>query len=256
MYRIKNIVLFVIMTFAFCFAPATHAFSGEGYVIKGIAKVLGRIEGALPESKIEELVEIISKTGSLKNATKVIGEMKLSNELLEDTFMRILMKQNKVSKEEAAELFQNLSGISGFRSALSKIAGNNPMQLKGHLHELRLANAAKKQGFEILEVGKKFDDEIKSGITDIDVLFQKGGKYFAAEVKNYDSTIPTSTVLGDAETLLQYAKSHDNFIPVFFFTKEPPAIVIKLLGSKNIQLIVGNAEEQAIQLAQLAKVMK
>jgi hypothetical protein len=272
MYKIKNIALFAIMTSGLWFNSPAYSLSGTalvegaeyivkevkeeasalGYIVKGTknaknaSKILGRVEGALPESKIDELVEITQKV-NYKAATEILGEMNLTDLVRADTFLRMAVKQEKLTVKEAEELVHNLNGVKGFSSTLSKISGNSENKLKGHLHELRLANATKKQGFEIVEIGQSFKDGIKSGTTDIDVIFQKGERFFVAEVKNYDSTIKSDTVLGDAETLLKYVSENENFTPVFFFTKEPPALVIKLLEIKGIKMFVGNAEEQAIQ---------
>jgi len=84
--------------------------------------------------------------------------MNVSDEILEDAFMRIAIYNNRINKIEGEKIFINLRRTEGFRSTLNKINGVNPLQLKGHLNELRIANSAAENGFDVLAIGKKFNE--------------------------------------------------------------------------------------------------
>ena len=163
----------------------------------------------------------------MKKVKNLIGKMKLSDDVLEDTFMRIAVARKKISVDEADDLFRNLRGVQGFRGNLSIISGVSDNATKGALQELRVANTAKKRGFEVLEIRKKFYDGIKKGKTDIDLLLKKGNTVFPIEVKAYGVPLKKDHIRRDAESLLEYAKqsNHQKIIPLFIFKVEPPALI-------------------------------
>lgn len=193
---------------------------------------------------------------------KILGEMKLSAEVLEDTYIRIVLKQGKISLKEAGEIFANLKGVSGFRSALSKVAGVSQAKTIGHLNELRIANESVKKGFKVLAIGENFKDGVKR-ITDIDILIKKKGKTFAIEAKDYasDSIFPMDSFRADMDTLVAYKKQHGKSgVPVFSITNPPgdPAtrkLLEKEAKRRGVELIYGSPEEQIHLINQLADIM-
>lgn len=251
--------LWVIIFLLLCcqWSQPASAFWGGGTTTK-IIKWLGKIEGALPETQIDELARMIQKTGDLKQVKTLIGKMNLPETVLEDTYMRIALAQRKLDKVEAEKMFTNLSGVPGFRHNLSVISGVAEAGTKGALHELRVANQAKEYGFDVLSIRKLFDDGIKSHTTDIDLLLKKGERTFVIESKAYDSVPNTEKMLGDAQTLLEYAKQAKNekVTPVFLFTNEPSQTLRTLLQNKGVQIIVGTPESQITELKLLAEILQ
>ncbi|MBV5330756.1 MAG: hypothetical protein JZU65_24505 [Chlorobium sp.] len=226
-------------------------------------KPLGKVDGALPDSKIKDLVSQINKAGDIKKVGKIIGEMNLSKEVLEDTFMRILIMQNKISKKEAEEIFTHLRGVEGFTSAMSKAAGVSAAKTSGHLNELRIATGASKNGFEVVAIGQKFTDGLKKGTTDLDIILKKKGRTFVIEAKDYDANTPINMdyFRADMDTLVAFKKQHPNTIPVFTITNPPANAAKKKLLEKEaerrgVQLVYGNADEIILQVNHLSEVLK
>lgn len=144
---------------------------------------LGRVANSLADSKITELARL-----TVKEAGKKIGALHLSVEALEDTYLRILIQQGKMSAEKATNLWKKLHNTDGFVTTLRKVSSMNTAQVSGHLFELNLAQEAAKNGFEVLGIGKKFRDPAKKALTDLDVLIRKGGKNYLIEAKSYTDT--------------------------------------------------------------------
>lgn len=259
-----TILLFATLTGCIATFFAQPSFAFVTSVIesaKSVVVMLGKVERALPEAEIAELSRQIHHAGDLSKVATSLEKYRLPKVALEDAYLRITVNQGKLEKVEAEKLFGNLSGVAGFKETLRKVAGVNEMQLKGHLQELRIANRAKEQGLEVVSIGQKFDDGIKQQLTDVDLILKKDGRTFLIESKNYESSGSYNAInlQGDAESLLQYVKQNrcENCTPVFFFTNEPPASIRALLTTTKpgVQIIVGDAESQVIQLKTLAEVL-
>lgn len=269
MIKFSNMRLYIIIV-AFLMllmgSSESHAFWGALKKLdstttgKTVSK-LGISKGVLSEEKIFELVAMIQDAGDIKKVGKVLGGMNLSNDVLEDTYMRIILKQNKITKAEGDELFVNLRGVHGLRSTLSKVAGVSSSKTSGHLNELRIANSAKKNGFDVVSIGEKFNDGSKL-TTDIDILLKKNGKLFPIEAKHYspNTNIPVDKFRADMDTLVAYRKKNSgSVIPVFTITNTPKNRNVKKLLEKEsqrrrIELIFGSPEEQIFLIDQLAKI--
>jgi len=247
---------------ATCFAQPSFAFvTSVIESAKSVVLMLGKVEKALPEAEIAKLSRQIHNAGDLPKVATSLERSGLPKVALEDTYLRITVNQGKLEKVEAEKLFGNLSGVAGFKETLRKVAGVSEMQLKGHLQELRIANRAKEQGLEVVSIGQKFDDGIKQRLTDMDLILKKDGRTFLIQSKNYESSGSYNAInlQGDAESLLQYIKQNrcENCTPIFFFTNEPPVNIRALLTKTkpDVQIIVGDAESQVIQLKTLAEVL-
>jgi hypothetical protein len=267
MHKLKSIFYVILVSFCFSTFPTqTIAFWA---VAKNVAKSgtkafikLGKVEGALPEKKIIELADMIQNAGDIKKVGKILGKMKLSDQVLEDTYMRIVVHQGKISKHEAEVIFRNLRGVDGLRTTLRKIAGVSNVKTSGHLNEVRIANAATENGFKVLSIGEKFQDGVKH-VTDIDVIVKKNGKTFAIEAKNYssNSNINIQKFRADMDTLLAYKKHNGKkVVPVFSITTLPKDPVVRRIlekeaERKGIQLIYGLPEEQIHQIKLLSEIL-
>jgi len=251
----------VILLLIFLFTPLVYANS-----LSNIVKVTKLIKSskAFSPKKIEEFAKILEKNNGTKELGKFLGKMKLKNEVLEDTFMRLAIYRNKIDKTEAKEMFFNLSGSKGFRTTLKKVVGNSSQKTAGHLNELKIANNATKHGFKVKEIGKSFVDGIKKSPTDIDVLLARRGKEFAIEAKDYmaKTNIPLDKFRGDMDTLVSYVNKNSSkkVIPIFSMTNKPKnTLKLKQLQTiaekRNVQLIFGNPQEQIEQIKLLGEIL-
>lgn len=211
---------------------------------------------ALPESKIVELAVIAGKPGGTKEVGKTLATMKLPLEALEDAYARILIAQNKVTREVAEGWIARLTGTPGFTSAMSKTIGVSAAKTSGHLTEINIADNAVKQGMKAKGIGVRFNDGRKKADTDIDVLLERQGRVIAIESKNYDpaTDIPLDSFRADMYTLAEYKRQfpESNVLPVFWMANKPNddiawRLLEKAAEKNGVELIVG-APEEAIHL--------
>ena len=215
----------------------------------------------LSDDLIKVLAGISRQSGGTKEVGKILGRMKLTDRGLEDAYLRILREQGRLSPSEFNTLRRNLGGTPGFRTTLRKITGNSDSVSKGHLNELRIANKASNRGFGVAGIGTKFDDGLKRGASDIDLLLTKNGKTFAVEAKDR-SYVESQQFLAefrrDLDTLVEYRKVNDGVIPVFTLTRRPSDRYMKQLTDaarrRGVELIVGPVDSQVEQLRMLANI--
>lgn len=218
-------------------------------VLQGTRKA-ARSVSRLSAAQIDDLAKL-----PVKQAAQTIGKLKLSQEALEHTYLSILISQGKISTKTAEELFKNLKGVPGFVSTMKKASSINPAQQMGHLFELRLANEARKQGFSVLGIGTKFRDFAKKGLTDMDLLLERGGKKFFVEAKNYPDVDWVSLPLfrRDMESLVHAEEVFGHAERCFIISNLPsnPNIVsaLKAAAEKNgVKLIFGSVESAVSQV--------
>jgi hypothetical protein len=232
-------------------------------VVKSIPSFL-KHQKTFPDQEIIRLSTIAKQPGGTKIVGKELGKLHLPKDIIEDVYMRIVVHQSKLNRIEAESMFSRLSGIQGFRSTLSKIIGASNVKTSGHLYELRIADKATQFGFKAKGIGIQFDDGIKRGITDVDVLLEISGRPIAIEAKDYlpATTIPIDKFRADIISLAQYAKknSNPNVLTVFSMSNKPKEpLSLKILEKEankyNVQLIFGNPEQQIIQIKQLHEIL-
>ena len=222
--------------------------------LAGIIKPITKIVGALSDKKIIALSGL-SRTEGAKQVGRILGKLRLSDEILEDTYLRIAVHQGTILRREAEELYASLSKVPGFRTTLRKITGKAPNLTKGHLNELRIANEASKHGFEVTGIGTKFDDGIKKGISDIDVILRKKDRLFPMEVKDHNNFSHMNMLREDMDTLVAYKRwrsninPDDSIIPVFTITNRPTnpqleRLMLTEAQRRGVQLIFGPPLEQ------------
>lgn len=218
-------------------------------VLQGTRKA-ARSVALLSASQIDDLAGL-----PVKQAAQAIGKLKLSQETLERTYLSILISQGKISAKAAEELFKNLKGVPGFVSTMKKASSINPAQQMGHLFELKLANEARKQGFSVLGIGTKFRDFAKKGLTDMDLLLERGGRKVFIEAKNYPDVDWVSLPLfrRDMESLVHAKEVFGQAERCFIISNLPsnPNIVaaLKAAAEKNgVKLVFGSAESAVSQV--------
>lgn len=210
-------------------------------------RTLGKLPGAVSNSQIDELAKL-----PVEEAGKRIGKLKLGAELLEDTYLRILVKQGKISSSYADELLENLNGVDGFTTTMRKVSSANPAQVSGHLYELGIANEAAKGGFKVVAIGKKFSDPAKRGLTDLDLVISKGGKNYLIEAKSYTDVTMSSlpNFRADMDSLIAFGEGQR-----FFVISNPPsdmrvlALLEEAAKSRGVQLIFGDPQKVIQQIA-------
>lgn len=253
----------VVILFSITFYPSdTYSFWGSA---QKMALKLGKLADSLPSSKIDDLTELINKKGAggLDDVGKLLGKLRLSDEALEDTYMRISLKQGKFNKREANEIFSNLSGITGFRKTIRVAASSHSITSKGALHEIRLANYAVVNKFEVIGIRHPFSDGLKKAPTDIDLILKKNNSVFALELKDYSSTtqIPLDKFRADMDSLVKFKLAQPEQTHLIFSVTNKPQNVVtqKLLNSeakkRGIELIYGSSDEQIHLINQLAEIL-
>jgi hypothetical protein len=258
----KLIKLFLII----CIANSMLYADKASNIIR-VGKLIGKLtksSKAIPNKKIVEFSKILKKPKGTKKLGKLLGKMKLSDEVLEDTFIRIAIYQKKIGEKEAKKMFFNLRNTKGFRTTLRKIIGNGTNKTAGHLNELKIANSAFKRGFKVKGIGVTFVDGIKKSPTDLDVLLKRKGKVFAIEAKDYavNTSIPLDKFRGDMDTLASYVKENPSkkIIPIFSMTNKPKSIkkvrqLEKMAEKRGVQLIFATPEKQIEQIKMLGEIL-
>jgi hypothetical protein len=232
-----------------------------------VGKLIGKITKstkAIPDNKIVDFAKILKESKGTKKLGKLLGKMKLSDEVLEDTFIRLAIYQKKIDVKEAKEMFSNLTNTKGFRTTSRKIIGNGTNKTAGHINELKIANGAFKRGFKVKGIGVTFVDGIKKSPTDLDVLLTRKGKVFAIEAKDYavNTPIPLDKFRGDMDTLASYVKKNPSkkIIPIFSMTNKPKSAIKmkqlkKIAKEKKVELVFGTPEEQIEQIKMLGEIL-
>ncbi len=244
--------------------PPSQANAFWGSLLKkspSIIEKLSKSSKALPDDEIIKLSKLSDEANGTVKVGKRLGKLNLPNDVLEDTFMRIALHQGKVTRKEAERMFARLGDTPGFRSTLRKIIGNNAAVTSGHLNELRIADSASMNGFNVLGIGEKYTDGLKKAPTDIDVVLERGGKRFAIEAKDYAPTrqISMDQYRADLDTLVEYKKTNSQqVIPIFAMTNKPDGQYLKTLeneaNKRGVELIFGKPQvlvEQAKILAEI-----
>ena len=260
MLKYKIPIFLVVLLLAM---PQANAF--WGFATKTTYKItkISKSTKALPADEIIRLSKISDEAKGTVMVGRELSKLGLPNEVLEDAIMRIAIYQKKVTRIEAEGMFVRLNGTPGFGTTLRKVIGNNAVGTAGHLNELRIADTASMHRFKVLKIGASFDDGLKKAPTDIDIVLQKGEKYFAIEAKNYASTtkIPMDMFRADLDTLVMYKqKNPNNIIPIFAITNKPNdtryLIILKHETEKRgVQLVIGSPQGVIEQVKLLGEIM-
>ncbi len=209
-----------------------------------------------------ELRPLLRVNGGVKEIGRRLGKMKLPNEVIEGTFLHLAVEKGVMTLSEAERLFRRLRGVPGFRSTLMKIIGTNSSVTKGHLYELRLAEASSRLGLKVRHINLPFADGLKNASTDIDLVLGKSVGEIIVECKSYasDARIPMDMLRRDMDSLKSYAASaiSKKVIPVLAIEVRPTDqdLYRKILGEakrRGVEVIFGSAEEQARLLMALVK---
>ena len=211
---------------------------------KPLAAGTRRVPCPLSKSQIKDLADL-----PVAEAGKRLGRMNLSLPELEQVYLRILATQKKISSAQADDLLHHLGGVEGFVSTLRKASSSNSAQAAGHLFELETARAAKKQGYTVLAIGRKYADPAKKGLTDLDLFFEKNGKKYFVEAKSYEdvswSSLPNFRA--DMDSLQAASDLFGSGEKVFIIRNKPTDDrILRALNeaarSRNVVLVFGSPE--------------
>lgn len=229
--------------------------------------MLGKLTDGVADDIIEQCAKLVKseKPGALNEIGSILGKI-FSNPnltvrerelLLNDAWLRIAQKAGQISAEEADDAFRLLKDCEGLHALVRKCCSMNVNQAAGHLYEFRQAVAFQKKGFNVIGVGVKYSDGLKSAPTDLDLLVQKGNRIFLVESKHYTSGFGAPDVIrADAESLVNLKAflgtefgGSSNITPIFTFVAEPNPLLAKQLQAKGIPYFVGNSNELVETLA-------
>lgn len=226
-FPLTNALFLILGVFLSCLQVA-HAVSPRviGGSFARLVPQLDRFVTLAPlEDDIARWADIAMKAGGTKIVRQELGQRNLPQELLDDTFLRILVRQKRMQPSEAEAFFRTLHGIPGFGSALSKSMGASPAGTLGHLTEVRMAHQAIQKNFKVHGIGVRFSDPNKKADTDIDLVLEKRDALIAIEAKAYppDAFIPLDTFRADMLTLQVHAQSHAprKVVSFFWITSKP-----------------------------------
>lgn len=241
---------------------ATLAASKAAKAGKAIAAV-GKCAHALPDNEIEQLAKVAAKPEGLKEVGQILGAANYIGKygddaghlVLQDAYLRIAIKNGKISANMADDVMKGLGGTPGLTTLLRKINSTSFSQAKGHMRELEIALQAQKRGFQPVALGEKFADGLKHADTDLDVLIRRGPRNFAIESKAYAGFVPDEMVKADAESLVVFCKEIGQTTPVFCFENAPSILAQDFLKRHGIKCLIGTAEEIAAQLDILSAIL-
>ncbi len=249
---VRKQISLIIISF-FLFSPLAVSYVGTiGRVVYGIASH----PGVFSDKEIERLA-VLAKTpqGTRKVGKEIAGH---PTEVIEDTYLRISVKNGSITLDTAEGMFLRLSGTPGFASNLKKIMAANPFHY-GFLNELLIADNAAKKGFKVLSIEEKFNDGLRLSDTDIDIVLKKGKKVFAVEAKSRPAStnIAMDQVRADMDTLVKYREKNPDAVPVFTITnlpKDPEYLkaLKEAADKRRVELIFGSPESQIEQINMLA----
>lgn len=251
----KYIIIPLVLVFFSIFACGGY-FEGQCYtstvtklsveVIKKLAE-LGKTKG----SKAVGL-ELVKHAEGLSPEAKAV--------FFDSSYVKILVEQKRITPSMSEEILKNLSGVPGFRSALSKMCGMSEAKTAGHGFEVLTANALQKKGYQVVAIGERFNDGIKTAATDIDLIVEKGANKYIFELKNYHpSSIDNNALInfrGDMQSLNAYAKENRNVKSIFAISSRPnDQNVEKLLEatakSQNVKILYGDSDTIAMLVEML-----
>ena len=229
--------------------------------------MLGKLTDGVADDVVEECVKLVKsgKPGVLDEVGSILGKVfknpnltaRERDLLLNDAYLRIAQKAGRISAQEADDAFRLLKDSEGLHALVRKCCTMNMNQAAGHLYEFRQAVAFQKNGFNVIGIGIKYSDGLKSAPTDLDLLVQQGNRIFLVESKHYTTGFGAPDVIrADADSLVNLKAflgtelgGYKNITPIFTFVAQPKPLLTKQLQTKGIQYLVGESEELVEALA-------
>lgn len=207
---------------------------------------------SMAEKVVEESWKIFRTGGprGYRALMEHIGSLRLGNKETAELLVRVAAKDGRISVKEAETLYSSLGEVPGFtKTAKWLLVGEkSSAQLIGSLQELRIASSMQKGGYKVVELRALFRDPAKKGMSDIDLVVEKGGKRFAIESKAWAQEAQWDQIVKDAGTLKAYEKLHPGTASYFFFKQPPSPLVERKLKDEGIRYLVVKDPEVLIHV--------
>lgn len=250
-------------------SSSVYAFGGGairdvlGYGTKTVFISGGKqVEHTVNKRIVSDLSHSLNNPSTREAAKKSIGNLKLTDEQRSMLFSDVLIEQGKITRKDATEMYSSLHGVPGYSSALSKISGASTSKSIGHLYEIKISHAFKRVGVQVHSLGHRFDDGLKRGITDADVLAYKGDKMAIIEAKNYAvGKMPAMDVVrADMQSMRKFRSPNgfNSITRVFAMSHRPSnpnhlSLLEREARKTGTVLVFGNADDVAMQVNQLLR---
>ena len=123
--RMWRVWLALLVAVGLCISLPSQAFNSAE--VKAVGTLLAKgskwYSQSLHEDEIADLSRMARQAGGTKAVGKYLGAKQLPPDVLEDTYLRIAVQQQTISRSEAEGMYTRLRGIRGFRGTLSKVIG-------------------------------------------------------------------------------------------------------------------------------------
>lgn len=193
---------------------------------------------------------------------KNLTDMNVSQDILIGTYLQIAVQNKLISAEESIEIYNNLHATEGVDVPLFKVNLSNTLQLKGHLHEIRMASTASMFGFEVYAMNRVYRAEAQKIQYEVDILMKKYGKTIGVEVKDLSDTKGTNfkDVIDAVEKMGAFKKYQGdaNTLAILTQTGRPPSpdkliYLNETATLVGVQVLYGGIREQLLQIDKIAK---
>ncbi|MGL4722871.1 MAG: hypothetical protein ACRCV3_06250 [Desulfovibrionaceae bacterium] len=192
---------------------------------------------------------------------KNLATMNVSQDVLVNTYLRIAVQNKLISSEEATEIYTNLKNTEGVDIPLFKVNLSNTIQLKGHLHELRMASTASLFGFNIHAMNKIYQVQEENKQYEVDILMKKYDRLIGIEVKDLADSRGTNfkDILDGVKKMGAFKRYQGDATMLSILTQSgrPPVndkfnILHSTALSLGVEVLYGGIREQLLQIDALA----
>lgn len=222
-------------------------------------KLFDAVISKIKPSQLDDLTNLTRQPNGLKEVGKILSSEGLTDVERSAVYLKICTRKGLMTQLEAEEYFKNLKEVPGFSSTIRKISGASSKGTSGHLAEIQQANAIKNAGWNVLNIGEKFNDGFKNNLTDIDLVFSNSNAKYIAEVKNYkdDTYIILDKWRADMQSLAAFKqlqqKSGVNYKSIFIVRNIPKSERVRKTLEKDaetfkVRLLYGDPENIVKQL--------
>lgn len=220
----------------------------------------------IPSIKEESFLQLAEKCTQSPEGIHVVRksltDMNVSQDILVGTYLRIAVQNKLISPEESLEIYHNLHSTDGIDVPLFKVNLSNALQLKGHLHEIRMASTASMFGFDVYAMNKVYRADTQKIQYEVDILMKKYGKTIGVEVKDLCDTKGTNfkDVIDAVEKMGAFKRYQGdaNTLAILTQTGRPPSpdkliYLNDTAQAVGVQVLYGGIREQLLQIDKIAK---
>ena len=220
----------------------------------------------IPSIKEESFLQLAEKCTQSPEGIHVVRknltEMNVSQDILVGTYLRIAVQNKLISPEESLEIYNNLHSTEGIDVPLFKVNLSNALQLKGHLHEIRMASTASMFGFDVYAMNRVYRADMQKIQYEVDILMKKHGKTIGVEVKDLSDTKGTNfkDVIDAVEKMGAFKKyqGDSNTLAILTQTGRPPSpdklmYLNDTAQAVGVTVLYGGIRKQLLQIDKIAR---